>query len=223
MSVKDVIKNSFYEKLGGGTGLSMIEISIILVAALLIGIYIFLLYRNTSKSQFYSKDMNVSMAGMPVIVAAIMIAMQSNLIVSLGMVGALSIVRFRNAVKSPLDIMYMFWAISSGIIAGVGLYVLAIVLSIIMTFIVVVLVRFSGAKKTMLLIVKFKGADAKKIIDVVEQKTQALKEKSRYFRNEYTEMIFEVKTNNITELMSELSSIEDIDSINYLTNTGEFR
>ncbi len=105
MSVKDVIKNSVYESLGGGTTMSAKTVILILLIACLMGVYIFLVYKLSSKTAFYSKDLNLTIAGMPVIVAAIMIAMQSNLLVSLGMVGALSIVRFRNALKNPLDLL----------------------------------------------------------------------------------------------------------------------
>lgn len=101
MSVKDVIKNSVYESLGGGTTMNAKTVILILLLACLAGIYIYAIYKLSSRTAFYSKDLNITMAGMPVIVAAIMIAMQSNLLVSLGMVGALSIVRFRNAVKNP--------------------------------------------------------------------------------------------------------------------------
>jgi len=118
MSFKDVIKNSVYESLGGGTNLSARSILLLIAIAALVGLYIFAVYKLSSKSAFYSKDLNVTMAGMPIIVAAIMIAMQSNLLVSLGMVGALSIVRFRNAVKNPIDLLYLFWSISAGIIVG---------------------------------------------------------------------------------------------------------
>ena len=128
MSVKDVIKRSVYESLGGGTNLSALNVVLIIGIACLVGLYIFYVYKLTTKSAFYSKDLNVTMAGLPLIIAAIMIAMQSNLLVSLGMVGALSIVRFRNAVKNPLDLLYLFWSVSAGIIVGVGLYVLAFIL-----------------------------------------------------------------------------------------------
>ena len=129
MSVKDVIKNSVYESLGGGTTMTAQTVILILMVSCLAGVYLYFVYKLSAKTAFYSKDMNITIAGMPVIVAAIMIAMQSNLLVSLGMVGALSIVRFRSAVKNPLDLLYLFWAISAGIITGVGLYVLALVFS----------------------------------------------------------------------------------------------
>ena len=130
MSVKDVIKSSVYESLAGGTGLSFKEVVVVFFMAFLIGLYVYMAYKLSSKAAFYSRDTGITIAGMPVVIAAIMVAMQSNLIVSLGMVGALSIVRFRNAVKNPLDILYLFWSISAGIICGVGLTLLAVLLCI---------------------------------------------------------------------------------------------
>ena len=109
MSVKDVIKNSVYESLGGGTTMNAKTVILILLLACLAGIYIYTIYKLSSRTAFYSKDLNITMAGMPVIVAAIMIAMQSNLLVSLGMVGALSIVRFRAAIKEPPESCGMCW------------------------------------------------------------------------------------------------------------------
>ena len=154
MSIKDVIKNSVYESLGGGTSLSAKNILLLLVIAALVGIYIFMVYKLASKSAFYSKDLNVTLAGMPIIVAAIMIAMQSNLLVSLGMVGALSIVRFRNAVKNPMDLLYLFWSVSAGIIVGVGLYLLSFVLCIVMTVLLLALDLVPGAKAPDLLVLR---------------------------------------------------------------------
>ena len=154
MSFKDIIKNSVYESFGGGTNLSAWNVTLILAIACLIGIYIFMVYKLTSKSAFYSKDLNVTMAGLPLIIAAIMVAMQSNLLVSLGMVGALSIVRFRNAVKNPLDLLYLFWSVSAGIIVGVGLYVLAFVMCIVMTILLLVLDMVPNAKASDLLVLR---------------------------------------------------------------------
>ena len=157
MSIKDVIKGSVYESLGGGTNLSAANILLILAIACLLGLYIFAVYKLSCKSAFYSKDLNVTIAGMPLIIAAIMIAMQSNLLVSLGMVGALSIVRFRNAVKNPIDLLYLFWSISAGIIVGVGLYILALVLCIVMTLLLIVLDMVPNAKAPDLLVRRARG------------------------------------------------------------------
>ena len=154
MSTKDVIKSSVYESIVGGGALTASSIIFILMIAAIIGIYIFAVYKLTSKAAFYSRDLNVTIAGLPVIVAAIMVAMQSNLIVSLGMVGALSIVRFRNAVKNPLDLLYLFWTISAGIICGVGLKLLAVILFVMITALILVLQMLPNSRGTSILIIR---------------------------------------------------------------------
>ena len=136
MSTQDVIKKTVYEMFAGGSDMQPGRIIFLLAASAVIGLYIFAVYKNQSKSAFYSKDLNVTIAGLPIIVCGMLLAMQGSLVVSLGMVGALSIVRFRNAVKSPLDLLYFFWSISIGIMCGVGLVVLALFVSVIMTALV---------------------------------------------------------------------------------------
>lgn len=225
MSVKDVIKQSVYESLGGGTNLSVPNIAFILIISCLLGVYLFGIYKTTSKAAFYSKDMNITIAGMPIIVSAIMIAMQSNLLVSLGMVGALSIVRFRSAVKNPLDLLYLFWSISAGIIAGVGLTVLAILLCIIMTALLIVLETLPNMKASELLILriadeKFNGNELKGLL---KEHTSYCKEKSRSICNGEVEIIFEVRAKEIEELISKIGNREGVRQVNYLKHDGEYR
>ena len=225
MSVKDVIKNSVYESLGGGTNLSATSIVLVIIIACLIGIYIFAVYKLTSKSAFYSKDLNVTMAGLPLIVAAIMIAMQSNLLVSLGMVGALSIVRFRNAVKNPLDLLYMFWSISAGIIVGVGLYILAFVLCIIMTILLLVLDMVPNAKAPDLLVLRGNAAemDYEKLEGILKSCCKHHKEKSRTIKNGETELIIEVKLSKKEDLLQQLNDTKKFTQINCISHDGECR
>lgn len=225
MSVKDVIKNSVYESLGGGTGLSAVNIVSILAIAGLVGIYIFWIYKLASKSAFYSKDLNITLAGMTLVVAAIMIAMQSNLIVSLGMVGALSIVRFRNAVKNPMDLLYLFWAVSAGIICGVGLYILAIILCIAMTIMLLILEAMPTFSAPSLLIVRAaaNSIECEKIAHLVKIYSKYSKEKSRSIKNNEVELIFELKTTCQEELLKELSEANGLKQINFLSHDGEYR
>lgn len=125
--------------------------------------------------------MNITIAGMPIIVAAIMIAMQSNLLVSLGMVGALSIVRFRNALKNPLDLLYLFWAISTGIIIGVGLYTLALVLSLIMTILLFTVDKIPNTKAPDLLVLRGiqENLDCASLYEILKKHCSYHKEKAR--------------------------------------------
>lgn len=225
MSVKDVIKNSVYESLGGGTGLSAYSIVLILLAACMIGIYIFMIYKTSSKAAFYSRDLNVTLAGLTVVVAAIMIAMQSNLLVSLGMVGALSIVRFRNAVKNPLDLLYLFWSISAGIICGVGLYLLAVIFCIAMTALLMLLEKVPNAKASALLVLKSssKEIDWENVRNIIGKYSKYWKEKSRSIKNGDTEVIIELKTSKEEAILKELTELNCFRQMNFLSHDGELR
>lgn len=225
MSIKDVIKSSVYESLGGGTNLSAGNILLILAIACLLGLYIFAVYKLSSKSAFYSKDLNVTMAGMPLIIAAIMIAMQSNLLVSLGMVGALSIVRFRNAVKNPIDLLYLFWSISTGIIVGVGLYILALVLCIVMTILLIVLDMIPNAKAPDLLVLRAVSdqVDYADLETLLKDYCKYHKEKSRCIKNGEVELIVEIKSAKKEELLQKLAAKEHMTQVNCISHDGECR
>ena len=225
MSLKDVIKNSVYESLGGGTTMSAKTVILILLIACLMGVYIFLVYKLSSKTAFYSKDLNLTIAGMPVIVAAIMIAMQSNLLVSLGMVGALSIVRFRNALKNPLDLLYLFWAISAGIITGVGLYVLALVLSFIMTLLLFIIDKIPSAKAPELLVLRGtdQDIDYTSLYDLIRSRCRYYKEKARSTKNNETELIIEIRTKEKNLLLQDLNKTSFFTQVNCISHDGELR
>ena len=128
MNFSDLFKNSVLEKLQSGD-ISTLTIVLTLLASIGFGLFIYLVYRLNTRSGFYNRSFNRSLAILPVITSAIMIAMGSNLTISLGMVGALSIVRFRNAVKDPADLTYLFWSISIGIVTGAGLFELALIVN----------------------------------------------------------------------------------------------
>ena len=224
MSVKDVIKNSVYESLGGGTTMTAQTVILILMVSCLAGVYLYFVYKLSAKTAFYSKDMNITIAGMPVIVAAIMIAMQSNLLVSLGMVGALSIVRFRSAVKNPLDLLYLFWAISAGIITGVGLYVLALVLSIIMTILLFSMDKIPNTKAPELLVLRgIEEFDYDALFDAISSYCRYYKEKARSTRNNETEIIIEIRTKEKEQLLQKLNHMNFLTQVNCISHDGECR
>ncbi|MCR4792692.1 MAG: DUF4956 domain-containing protein [Lachnospiraceae bacterium] len=136
MSIKDIIKNSFLEGFNN-TAPSLKMMLLCLLVSLLLGFYIFFIYRLKCSETFYSKDFNVSLVMVSVITCAIILTIQSSVIVSLGMVGALSIVRFRTAVKNSVDLTFMFWAICVGIITGTGLIGLAAFVSFVLSVLLV--------------------------------------------------------------------------------------
>lgn len=225
MSVKDVIKNSVYEALGGGTTMTVQSVMMILLCACLAGLYIFLVYKLSAKTAFYSKDINITMAGMPVIVAAIMIAMQSNLLVSLGMVGALSIIRFRSAVKDPLDLLYLFWAVSAGIITGVGLYALALVFSLFLTILLFSMDKIPNTKAPDLLVLRGmqEEFDYNALYDAINSHCRYYKEKARSTRNQETELIIEIRAKEKELLLEKLNHMNFLTQVNCISHDGEYR
>ena len=132
MKFNDVIKKSVMEGFSYAD-LSTAKIIVTLIITFAIAVYIFCVYRLVTKSAFYFKSFNVSMAIISVVTAGIIMAMQSSIVISLGMVGALSIVRFRTAIKDPMDLLFLFWSIGTGIICGAGLYKIGIILAVLVT------------------------------------------------------------------------------------------
>ena len=152
MTFEDIFKKSFLE------GYSTIEINTatILVAlffSLILGLYIFFCYRVMTRRTFYSRNFNISLVALTLITSAIILTIQSSVVVSLGMVGALSIVRFRTAIKDPMDLVFLFWAISVGIICGAGLSEIAILSSLAVTLVLYVLNLVPVGKAPMILVV----------------------------------------------------------------------
>ena len=196
-----------------------------ILAAAIIGFYVFLVYKNQSRAAFYSKDINMTIAGLPIIVCAIMIAMQSNLIVSLGMVGALSIVRFRNAVKNPLDLLYFFWTISAGILCGVGLIVLAIFLCAAMTGMILLLSVIPNSRAASVLVLRSSkdDLDLSVVLELLKQNGKNVKEKSRSYQSGQNEIIYELTVNDEEELINKLKNNKSIEQIHFLSHDGEYR
>lgn len=224
MSVKDVIKNSVYENFAGGTGLTFLEVVLVLIIACVVGVYIYMVYKTLTRSEFYSRDLNVTIAGMSVVVAAIMIAMQSNLLVSLGMVGALSIVRFRTAVKNPIDLLYLFWSISAGIICGVGLYILGLALCIMMTVLIYVLSIIPANKAPQLVVIRMnRDADAAAVEQAIRDNSKYHQAKSTMIRGGECELIYEVASKDANTLAKALSDVAGVTSVNLLEHKGEVR
>ena len=167
MGFKDVFKKSFLEGFNG-MDITTAKIAAALFVTALLALYIFAIYRLVTRKVFYSKNFNIALAAMSLITAAIILAMQSNLVISLGMVGALSIVRFRTAIKDPLDLVFLFWSICIGIFCGAGLYEVAVVTSVAVTVFILVLDMIPVSRAPMMLVVNSsKMDDEQTVLDVV--------------------------------------------------------
>lgn len=221
MSVQDVIKKSFLQGFQN-TDMSMKTVAFLLIASGILGIYLFFVYRIITANTFYSKSFNVSLILMCVITTAIIVTIQSSVVVSLGMVGALSIVRFRTAVKEPLDLIFMFWSISVGIICGAGMLGLAVMLTVGATGLVLVFYHLPEVRRSMILVVNAESNECvEAVFKVVEKYDRHYNVKSRNVTKENTDFILEVRIKNGEALLEELNEIKEITSVSMVAHKGD--
>ncbi len=219
--MEDLFKKSFLEGYAS-TEITASFVLSALVITLLIGIYIFLCYRVLTRKTFYSKNFNISLVGVAMITAAIIVTIQSSIVVSLGMVGALSIVRFRTAIKDPMDLMFLFWSISVGIICGAGFALFAVILSVFLTIAVVVLNAAPVTKSPLILIVNSADIDNEKsIMETVNKYAKHSTVKSRNMTAESLDLTVELRTDHGGELVRELINKSGITNANLLSHDGE--
>lgn len=205
-------------------GLSYQRMIIALMMSIVLSIYIFFIYRLITKSAFYSKSYNLTMAGMAIITTAIIVAMQSSLVVSLGMVGALSIVRFRTAIKDPLDLLFLFWSIGIGIITGTELYLLAFILSATVTLLLLTLDHIPVKKAPYLLVLNTTDHQLEtEAIKIVEKYSENHQVKSRNLNERGMDMIIELRTSEPSKLVQEMTSNLAVENVSLLSHDGETR
>lgn len=217
----DIFKKSFLQGFTGGD-ISTGRIVATLVVTSLIALYIFVIYRVVTRKTFYSKTFNISLVALAVVTAAIILAMQSNLVISLGMVGALSIIRFRTAIKDPMDLVFLFWAISVGIICGAGLYEIALLTSLLVTVGIIGLDLLPTSKAPMILVVNASSLEAEQdVLGAVKSSGKVCKVKSRNFSAGHLDLIIEVRTSREAELVKAVADIASVVSVSLLSHDGE--
>lgn len=221
MSTKDVLKNSFLKQFGA-TDISPPTIITVLIITAILGIYIFFVYRAMSKRSFYSKSFAVTLVIVSLITSLIILAIQSSVVISLGMVGALSIVRFRTAIKDPLDIAFIFWSISVGIICGTHLYSLAIIGSVFITIIMILIQLLPSVKPALLLIINASNdVSVKDLEDLISKNTTYYKIKSRNITTSELDIIAEIRTKDEQEFIKQLSEFKGITNATIMLHDGE--
>ena len=221
MTFNDIFKKSFLEAVDTGD-ISYKHIAFVFIVTVILAAYIFLVYKLITKKTFYNKNFNISLAAITVIVAAIIMTIQSSIVISLGMVGALSIVRFRTAIKDPMDLTFLFWSISVGIICGAGLFGIAIIASIVLTVGIIILELLPVSRTPLLLIVSSDNKELReKVINAVKENTSAYKIKSQAMESSKLDMIIEVRTKNGDALIDSVSAIEGINKCSLISHDGE--
>ena len=215
----DITKNSVLEETAD---FSIAAASLSLLSALFIGLFIFFIYKKTYAGVMYSKPFNTSLVLLSVLTTFVILAVTSNVVLSLGMVGALSIVRFRTAIKEPLDLVFLFWSISVGIILGAGLYSLAFLGSAFITVILLVLTGKVDSSAPYILMLQLESENAElQATEIIKNRFGKVIVKSKSITDGQPELIYEVKVkNNETSFMNELSAIEGVQNATLVSYNG---
>ena len=223
MSIKAAIKKSLLQEFTD-PAVTMGDIAAALGMAAVLALYIYLIYKLVTRSAFYSRDFNKSLAMLPVITAGILLAMQSSFVISLGSVGALSIVPFRNAVKVAMDLVFLFWSISIGIVCGAKLYALAILLSLVLTVLVFVLDLIPAAKSPMLLVMNGSDASVEAALQpILKQQAKAAHVKSRNLTTAGIDLIVELRPNDPPAPVQACAALPVVPGVGLLDHDGQIR
>lgn len=221
MSIRDALKDSFIRNFAT-EGISTFDVFLTLGVTLILALYIFFVYRIITRSGFYNKGFNISLTAVALITAAIIITIQSSIVVSLGMVGALSIVRFRTAVKDPVDLMFMFWAIAVGIICGTGLYGVAGLVSFVITIVIYTLDQLPVINAASILVVQSPQKNIEKnITDIISDYAKHYKVKSRSINNDGLSMVIELRVKDGGALLQSICDLEGVEYASLLEHDGD--
>lgn len=220
MNFNDIFKKSFLNSFMADS-INIMDICVVIGVTLVISLYIFMIYRMMNRKNFYNKNFNIVLVVLALITASIIISIQSSVVVSLGMVGALSIVRFRTAIKDPLDLFFLFWSLSVGIICGVGLFEVAVIFAVVVTVVLLVLDSVPISKTPHIMVVQGMGNFEKEMLENVKSYSKYYKVKSRNISKGKRNLIIEVKTQDGIELVESVSNIEGIEHVSLLDHNGE--
>jgi len=221
MSVQDFIKKSILES-GAFDGATVTNIFLGIITALAVGALIYYIYSKFYVGVIYSRSFAVTLVGMTVLTAMVTLAISTNIVISLGMVGALSIVRFRTAIKDPMDLLYLFWAITAGITSGAGMYMLVILSSLIMIGMIVLFYHKQQRGRIYIAVVHYTGDEAGDNIIRAFGKLKYFV-KSKTVRKDKTEMAIEVYCrNNDTFFLEKIREIEGVEDATLIQYNGEY-
>ncbi len=222
LTFNDIFKSSFLEKV---TSFSITDCFISIGISFIIGLFIYAVYKKTFTGVMYSRTFNISLVAMTMVTALIIQGITSNIILSLGMVGALSIVRFRTAIKDPMDILFLFWSIATGILCGAGLIPLAVIGSVAIGLVLVAMMNHMTLDTAYLLIVKLNGDEAEKeVSDLLSSRIKKFFIKSKTITgNQATEIVYEIRLKDqSTSFVNEISNLENIQSAVMLSYDGNY-
>ena len=221
MTFNDIFKSSFLENV---TSVSLLDMALTLVLAFGIGLFIFLVYKKTYQGVMYSSSFGVTLVALTMITGMVILAVTSNVVLSLGMVGALSIVRFRTAIKEPLDIAFLFWAIAAGIVLAAGMIPLAVIGSVVIGVILLVFVNKKSHVSPYIVVLQCadRGAE-EKATAFLQSKCSRCVVKSKSAQKGCIELNLEVRLkDDDTSFVNELSDMSGVSSAVLVSYNGDY-
>ena len=221
MTFSDVFKSSFLSNINS---FSTLDVLLALGLSFVLGLFIFLIYKKTYQGVMYSDSFGVSLIAMSMITSLVIIAVTSNVVLSLGMVGALSIVRFRTAIKEPMDIAFLFWAIAVGIVLGAGLLPLAIIGSVIIGIIIVVFSTRKIGDVPYILVVNCENEETENTAnELIKQEAKKSVLKSKAVNKLGVELTYEVRIkDDNTGFVNRVSACEGVTNAVLVSYNGEY-
>ncbi|MCI8970729.1 MAG: DUF4956 domain-containing protein [Oscillibacter sp.] len=221
MTFQDIFKSSFLENV---TSVSLLDMSLALILAFGLGLFIFLVYKKTFTGVMYSSGFGVTLVALTMITTMVILAVTSNVVLSLGMVGALSIVRFRTAIKEPLDIAFLFWSIAVGIVLAAGLIPLAVFGSMVIGFMLLVFVNRKSRCDPYMAVLQCDGQDSEaRAADFLRQNTRRCVVKSKTVQKDAVELNLEIRLKDEnTGFINALAELPGVRSAVLVSYNGDY-
>lgn len=221
MNFSDVFKSSFLESI---TEFSAVDTLIAMVFALVIGLFIYLIYKKTFSGIMYSTGFGMSLIGLSLVTTLVIMAVTSNVVLSLGMVGALSIVRFRAAIKEPMEIVFLFWSLASGIVIGAGMIPLAVIGSVIIGVIMVLFVNLKYSNTPYILIINCSDEEAEEAATrVIRGGVNKFIIKSKTVNSDGIELTAEIRVRDAaTAFVNRVNEVSGVSAATLVTYNGEY-
>ena len=221
MSFNDIFKSSFLENV---TAVSLPDMALALALSFCLGLFIYFVYKKTYSGVMFSRTFGGSLVAMTMITTMVILAVTSNVVLSLGMVGALSIVRFRTAIKEPMDIAFLFWAIAGGIVLAAGMIPLAIVGSVIIGLILIVFCNRKSTEKPFIAVITCENAEVeKRVQQYLDGQVKKAVVKSKSAQKGNIELSYEVSLKgDDTGFITTLSDMEGVNSAVLVSYNGDY-
>ncbi|MBQ6480128.1 MAG: DUF4956 domain-containing protein [Anaerolineaceae bacterium] len=221
MTFNDIFKSNFLENV---TAVSPLDMVLTIVLSFCIGLFIYLIYKKTYRGMMFSESFGTTLIALTMITSTVILAVTSNVVLSLGMVGALSIVRFRTAIKEPLDIAFLFWSIAAGIILAAGMIPLAVIGSVVIGLVLLIFVNRKSSSHPYIVVINCDGHDAETAaMNYLDRSVSKKVIKSKSAAHGSTEVNVEVRLkDDNTDFINKLAEMQGVNSAVMVSYNGDY-